>query len=278
VNTSYDLAVAWRIYPGVSKTPLIFNDNKFLLAKTCLASFIDSVAGLSVRYFFILDGCPPSYAEMIRELFPEAATTIIETPSIGNLATFRKQVELLLQQTDAEYVYFAEDDYLYVPGSFGKMIELIKTRNDVDFVSCYLHPDTFSHPIHRHKKSRLRAAGHNWMSDSSTCLTFLTSRSVLEETKDLLLTYSKGNNDCAMWLVLTRTFIYNPIAYIRFFFTHKESFSILKVAVKYSFRYFFKGRRYRLWIPDPAIGTHLEKDLVSPGVDWLQLRDQLQDR
>ncbi len=271
----YDVAVAWRIYPGVSKTPFIYPDNKFLLAGTCLKSFLSSVAGLKIRYFFILDGCPPVYADMIRELFPAADTTILETPAIGNLATFQQQVEILLQQTDARLVYFAEDDYLYLPGEFVKMVELMKCRSDVDFVSCYLHTDTFTHPIHQHKKRNIQAVGHNWMSDSSTCLTFLTSKEILQETKDVLLTYSKGNNDCAMWLVLTKTFILNPFTYLRFFFTHKESFSILKMAVKYSFRYFISGRRYHLWIPVPAIGTHLEKDLVSPDIDWKKVSEAL---
>jgi len=269
----YDLVVAWRIYPGVSKTPLIFPENKFLLVRTCIRSFLASVSGLKVRYYFILDGCPASYSAMIKDICPSEDTAIIETQSIGNLATFRKQIEILSQQHDADLVYFAEDDYLYLPGEFNKMINLIKTRPEVDFVSCYLHPDTFTHPIHQHKKKKLDAAGHRWISDSSTCLTFMTSRKILHETKDLLLTYSKGNNDCAMWLVLTKTFILNPLAYVRFIFTHKESFSILKVAVKYSFRHFFIRRKYHLWIPDPAIGTHLEKDLVSPGIDWVNVSE-----
>lgn len=272
----YDVAIAWRIYPRVSKTPLIFPDNKFLLVKTCLQSFISSVRALKVRYFIILDGCPPSYTAIIEELLPAADTTIIHTPAIGNQLTFRMQVELLLQQNDAPLVYFAEDDYLYLPDAFAKMVALMNTCKEADFVSCYLHPDTFTHPIHRHRKKIIQAAGHQWMSDSSTCLTFLTTKKILQETKDVLLTFSKGNNDCAMWLVLTKTFVLNPFAYLRFFFTHQESFSIMKMAVKYSFRYFFFRRRYRLLVPVPAIGTHLEKDLVSPNIDWQKVSEALQ--
>jgi hypothetical protein len=78
-----------------------------------------------------------------------------------------------------------------------------------------------------------------------------------------------------MWLVLTKTFIRNPFAYLRFMLTHAESFSIMKVAVKYSFRYFFNRRRYRLWVPLPAIGTHLEKELVSPDTDWIKISNDI---
>ncbi len=277
MSNNYDLAVAWRIYPGVSKTPIIFPNSKFQLVKTCLQSFRLSAEGLRVRYFFILDGCPPSYNELIQSMFPAADTTIIETQSIGNWATFNKQIEILLQQTDAEAVYFAEDDYLYRPGEFKKMLGMLQNGTDVDFLSCYVHMDTFTHPIHRHKKEERIHDGQLWKTDSSTCLTFLTTKQTLSETQNVLLTYAKGNNDCAVWLVLTKTFVLNPFVYIRFFFTSKESFNILKMAVKYSFCYFFSGKKYKLWIPYPAIGTHLEKGLVSPEVDWVELSKSINE-
>ncbi len=275
MEKNYDMAVAWRIYPGVSKTPLIFPTDKFMLVKTCLKSFINSTTGLKVKYFFILDGCPFEYKQLIKSIFPVSDVEIIETDKIGNWATFKKQVEILLAQVDADLVYFAEDDYLYREGEFHKMVQFLKASNDVDFVSGYVHMDTFTHPIHQHKKEKRSAFNQEWRTDSSTCLTFLTKKKVLEETKNVFLTYSKGNNDCSVWLVLTKTFILNPFAYLRFFFTNKESFNIMKMAVKYSWKYFFSTKKYSLWIPYPAIGTHLEKELVSPNVDWLAISDKI---
>lgn len=271
----FDLAVAWRIYPGVSKTPLIFPKNKFNLVSVCLKSFLASVTHLEVKYYFLLDGCPPAYNQLINEIFENKAVEIIETASVGNLATFKMQIDILSTQEDAEVVYFAEDDYLYIPNEFHKMVSLVRDNNKVDFASCYLHSDTFTHPIHQHKKNTIEFAGHQWLSDSSTCLTFMTTKKTLAKTKDLLLTYSKGNNDCAMWLVMTKTFIYNPLKYIQFYFTNKESFNILKVAVKYSFKYFFRIRKFNLYIANPAIGTHLEKDLVSPDINWIEIAKQV---
>jgi len=271
----YDLAVAWRIYPGVSKTPLIFPKNKFNLVSACLKSFLASATNLEVKYFFLLDGCPHEYNQLINDLFAGKNVDIIETPSVGNLATFKMQIDILSSQEDADLVYFAEDDYLYVPNEFHKMVSMVRDNKAVDFASCYLHTDSFTHPIHKHKKQKIEFAGHQWMSDSSTCLTFMTSKNTLLRTKNLLLTYSKGNNDCALWLVMTKTFIYNPLKYIQFYFTHKESYRILKVAVKRSFKYFFNRRKYSLYVPIPAIGTHLEKDLVSPDINWVDIAKQV---
>ena len=184
----YDLAVAWRIYPGVSKTPLIFPKNKFNLVSVCLKSFLASATNLEVKYYFLLDGCPPAYNQLINEIFENKAVEIIETPSVGNLATFKMQIDILSTQEDADVVYFAEDDYLYIPNEFHKMVSLIRDNKKVDFASCYLHSDTFTHPIHQHKKNTIEFAGHKWLSDSSTCLTFMTTKKTLTKTKDLLLT------------------------------------------------------------------------------------------
>lgn len=275
MNKKYDVAVAWRIYPKVSKQPIICSDNKFELVSVCLKSYKLSTSNLKIKYFFILDGCPSIYVDLIKANFDNEDVDIIETNAIGNLATFKLQIDLLSEQKYADVVYFAEDDYLYVPNEFHKMVSLLRDNKEVDFASCYLHTDTFTHPIHQHKKHQIDFAGHKWMSDSSTCLTFMTTKNTLLRTKDLLLTYSKGNNDCALWLVMTKTFIYNPLKYIQFYFTHKESYRILKVAIKRSFKYFFNRRKYSLYVPIPAIGTHLEKDLTSPDIDWKNLAEKI---
>lgn len=275
MESVYDMTVAWRIYPGVSKKPIIFPENKFLLARTSIISFIKSVTDLKVKYYFILDGCPDSYEQMIRSLITKEDVVIVKTDKIGNWATFKKQIEILTTQSESEVVYFAEDDYLYKPGEFHKMIRLLKQGNGYEFVSCYEHMDTFSHPIHQHPKKIINFVEQEWHTDSSTCLTFLTTKKILKGTASLFLTYSNGNNDCAVWLVITKQFILNPISYIRFYFSSRESFNILKMAVKYSFKFFFKTPKYNLWVPHPAIGTHLESGLESPGVNWIQISNDI---
>jgi hypothetical protein len=271
----FEIAVAWRIYPGVSKSPIIHPANKLKLVQTSLLSFIQSAGRLKISYYFILDGCPPEYSLLIRKLFGSEKFSIIETSSIGNLKTFEKQVEILTTQTDADVVYFAEDDYLYRPGLFHKLYEVILNK-EADFASCYAAKDIFTHPIHAHKRNVMFARNYFWIEANSTCLTFITLKSTLEKTKKLFLTYSKGNNDCALWLVLTKKHILNPFAWLRFL-GNKECMGILKVAVKRSFIYFFTVRKYSLWIPLPAIGTHLEMGLESPGIDWVKLAGEIEN-
>ncbi len=267
----YDIAVAWRIYPGISKKPLICSDSKFELVKTSFLSFLRSVKNLKISYYFILDGCPQEYKKMVEVLFEAEKKLIIETNFIGNLATFAKQIEILCTQNDAELVYFAEDDYLYMPGVFEKIPAFIMSHKDVDFVTCYLHNDIFTHTMHDHERQVKYFNNNLWISCNSTCLTFMTTVETLRRTRQVFLTYCKGNNDCALWLVLTKKHIYDPVIYVKYLFTNRECLGILKRAVKYSFLYFFSLKKYTLWAPYPAIGTHLDSGYQSPGVDWMKV-------
>jgi hypothetical protein len=266
----YDLTVAWRVYPKISRTPFIDFVSKYELVKVCLKSFINSTKDLKIKYFFILDGCPFEYNNLIHELFNQQDFVIIETPGIGNELTFKKQIEILLDQKYSEAIYFAEDDYLYQPEQFCKIVKFLKEK-DVDFVSCYQHFDTFTNNIHLHSRDIKHAYDHFWHTDSSTCLTFITTKETLRKTKDIFLTYCNGNFDVCIWLTITGTFVRNPFNYFKYYFFDKNSFWILQTAFRKGLRFLFTSRKYKLWIPYPAIGTHIEKDFISPSVDWKEI-------
>lgn len=266
---NYDLSVAWRIYPKVSRTPIVHTDNKYELVKTCLKSFISCVINLKVKYFFVLDGCPSEYKSLLETLFDKNDLVIIETSSIGNELTFKKQIEILLNQNYSDKIYFAEDDYFYLPNTFECCINLLENK-EVDFISLYQHSDTFTNNIHNHNRELKFYADQLWHTDSSTCLTFLTTKKLLRKTKNIFLTYCHGNFDVCIWLIITGTFFRNPFSYIQFYLFDRSSFWILKTAFKKGFKFIFIPKKYNLWIPYPALATHLEKDFISPKIDWVK--------
>ncbi|MFZ9687267.1 MAG: hypothetical protein ACO3AW_04800 [Chitinophagaceae bacterium] len=273
----FDLSVAWRIYPKVSKTPIFFSNDKYKIVELSLQSFINSTNGLKIKYYFILDGCPEKYRELIKNLFKDFNYEILETNSVGNLKTFELQLDILSNQNFSEIVYFAEDDYLYQPHIFYKSLNFIKSKNKVDFLTCYHHKETTYHLIHHIKRKKVTSDEINWQTDASTCLTFMTKKSVLNETKRIFLTYTKGNNDCSIWLTLTKFHIYNPLKYFQFWKNNNNGYDILKMSVKYGFKYFFT-RKYLLWTSVPGICTHLEKGHESPYVDWNEVYHNIQNR
>ena len=264
-STMKDLAIAYRIYPRISKVPALHEADKLRLATFCLLSFREALQGLNFRLWAILDGCPPEYEELFRRVFREDELEIIRVNAVGNLSTFSMQIDLLLNQTEADFVFFAEDDYFYFPGALAEMIEFARNNEDVDFVTPYDHPDSYF-TSSRHERHKVKAFGsRHWRTASSTCLTFLAHRSVLRANEELMRTYSRGNMDCSLWLALTQKFeLANPSV-------HAADSLRLKIWVKtwlWGWKTLLFSRRYLLWSPLPTLATHMEKPCVSPLVEW----------
>src|ERR1700694_5491633 len=99
--SSYDIAVAYRIYPKVSKPALglPFSDNKLQLSEICLRSFKESLGGLRAKIWVVLDDAPEDYAKIFQMYSPPEYLFLTRLPAAGKRATFGKQVDILLQQT-----------------------------------------------------------------------------------------------------------------------------------------------------------------------------------
>jgi hypothetical protein len=267
---NYDLAVAYRIYPQVSQPArgLPFGDDKLRSAEICLRSFKQSLDGLRVKLWAILDGCPDSFASLFRKYFQPDDLVLIQLPGVGNLATFGKQIDVLLDQTDSDLVYFAEDDYVYQPKLFPSMVQFLKAHSDVDFATPYDHLDCYTLEIHRHPKWLRVYAGHHWRTAASTCLTFLTRKQTLVRNEANFRTYCRRNYDSSLWLSMTKFSIFGPLRTFRF--ACQESW-LAKIVVKawlYGWAQILFGKRVKLWVPVPAIATHLDTRALSPNVDW----------
>lgn len=268
MNDKYDIAIAYRIYPGVSKAPPIHSDDKFKLSELCLSSLKSSLGHLKVKFFAILDNCPKEYERLFRKYFDGPGLEIMSLPGIGNNGTWKKQVEILLEQKDSEYVFFAEDDYFYLPDNFNEMIEILKTEKDVDFVTPYDHLDYYNLPLHNYKSDYRMINGRRWRNVSTTCMTFMTTKKALRETKDIFLSYSRRNDDASLWLALTKMNIFNPSLYFRFLLTSKPMFKIFAKAWFFCSKQLFFGKKRVLLAPEPSLGTHMDDKYLAPGIDW----------
>jgi hypothetical protein len=267
----YDLAVAYRIYPNVSKPAqtLPFGNDKLKQAEICLRSFRNSLGPLRVKLWAILDGCPEEYRVVVGRYFPAKDLVFVNLNRDGNRATYSKQIEILLTQDDAEFVYFAEDDYFYVPDQFALMLTFLRDRQDVDFVTPYDHPDCYHLDLHNEPEWVTVFGGRHWRTAASTCLTFLTRKSTLARYQTVFQTYARRNDDCAMWLSLTKRRVFNPFATLRYFMRQELYRKSLLKAWLFCWRQILFGKSAKLWVPIPAIATHLSAGLLSPGGDWV---------
>ena len=69
---------------------------------------------------------------MFTRYFDETRLELIKLNGVGNRATFNMQIKILLDQNFSEIVYFAEDDYLYLPNQFESMVRFLQEEEQVD--------------------------------------------------------------------------------------------------------------------------------------------------
>jgi hypothetical protein len=275
----YDLAIAYRIYPRVAKPAhgLPFSEDKLQLSEICLRSFRDSLANLRVKVWVLLDGCPQEYAGLFRKYFDKEDLVLLPLPEVGNQATFGRQLNILLEQEESELVYFAEDDYVYLPGQFPRVLEFLLAYPDVNFVSPYDHPDCYTHQIHGQPKRIRVHRGHHWRTAASTCLTVLMRKETLRRTRAVFASYCRGNYDCSLWLSLTKKSLFDPVQFLRFACFQPHSAKIMAKAWGHCWRQILFGDQMALWVPIPGIATHLDVNALSLGVDWTaQMKEQAQ--
>ena len=270
---SYDVAVAYRIYPKVAEAARTFpfGDDKYRLSELCLKSFKESVIGLRVKIWVLLDGCPSEYGDLFRKYFDGKDLVLLRFDGIGNQATFHEQIDILLKQRDANVVYFAEDDYVYLPSQFHCMFDFLLEHDDVHFVSPYDHLDCYTLDLHRKPKWLKVHGGRHWRTAASTCLTFLTRRETLRETQAVFRNYKRRSFDCSLWLSLTKHRVFNPFFLGRHLISESFFGRIVLKSWLYCWRQIVFGKRWTLWVPIPAIATHLDCHALSPNVDWREL-------
>lgn len=263
-----DLVIAYRIYPGVSKLPAAFTTDKLKLSELCLKSFRNALGSLDFKLIAILDGCPPEYESLFRSYFKESELQIVACQSIGNFNTFKLQIDLLLSQNESEIVYFAEDDYFYLPNTLPKMIQYIREHKDVHFISSYDHIDYYNLSIHAYPQEIRHFENQHWRTAATTCLTFMTRKNILRKTAHNFEGFATGNSDAALWTGLTKQNVFNLPLIINYLFSNRWLFAVFARAWRYGWRDILFSKKYKLWIPIPSFSTHMESSGIAGGQDW----------
>ena len=268
---AYDLAIAYRIYPKVTRAAPVFSDDKLKFADFCLRSFKTALGTLRFKLYVLLDNCPSPFEELFRTYFEATVLELVPLPGIGNRPTFGKQIDLLLSQRDSEYVYFGEDDYFYRSGALEEMLRFVKGNDDAHFVTPYDHTDSYRLPLHPKRQEQRSFGGREWKTCASTCLTFLTRKSILQQTERTFRTYQRTNLDVSLWMALTKQTARNPLAFARCCLRKLNYGGYIAQSWRYSFRQLAFGPKWKLWRAVPSLGTHMVNGLLAPGVDWKEM-------
>lgn len=268
-HMNYDLVIAHRVCPALSKTAVGFA-SKFEMVKACAASLATALKTVNYRLVVILDGCS-EYAPIFRGgQFDDERVEIIETPSVGNQATWARQVEILSAVTNAEFVYFSEDDYLYREDAFSAMMNMLDEKG-VDFVTPLDHPDRYVGILRESTRVLIRPGRFcHWREAGTTCLTFMMRARDVAIARPCFDAYAHGNLDGVLWLGLTKDRLFDfgvlLVDLIRFIFHRATFMRILQLAAwkQFGLRPIF-SRRLHLWSPIPSLAVHLSSASLPPG-------------
>lgn len=270
----YDLAVAYRVYPKISKEPFFQFKDKLELVELSLHSFQESTKKMHAKIWVLLDNCPHEYIDLFEKYFPKEDLEFIILAGEGNRRTFRRQIEILCAQGVSDIVYFAEDDYLYLPGQFSLLTDFVK-ENPNSFVTPYDHLDNYYYDFYQSGNSIKLFNNHHFRTTYSTCLTFMTSRQTLLMTRKIFESYSDGNHDASLWFSITKPPFIFPFWNLRNIFNNRFILPLAAKAWWYCLYQIVAGKKRQLWVPIPSIATHLDKPFVAPAVDWTKIKDGL---
>ena len=273
VSENYDVAVAYRIYPMISREPALFPNDKYKLARLCLKSFKESLGSLKVKIWAMLDNCPKEYEALFKEFFDDNDLTILNYQNLGAFKSFNTQIKILLEQNESEAVYLAEDDYYYFPNQFEKMLKFLRKYNDVDFVTPYDRLHDYEHSPNQKYKMKLFLNKH-WRSANMAFLTFLTTKETLKKTKKIFKLY--GNNvfglgylgDGAVWTCITKNHVFNPVYLLYYLLNNRQALNIYYRAWRHGWKQILFGNKWKLWVPLPTSATHMQKNQLAPSIDW----------
>lgn len=290
----YDLVIALRTYTGskISRSRAIYKENKYALVDLCLKSLKDSLGSLKVKFFALLDSCPPKWEEIFRKYFKMEDLEIINLNRAGEIGSIRIAFDILLEQNYSNIIFMAEDDYFYISNQFEKMIQFINNPN-VDFITPYDHIDYYTRRFHDYPSYLRIFGGTHWRTVSTTCNTFLTTKNALSKTRDLFLrSYSaqphfdrfknkilrrifrdffERSTDADVWLSLTKINLFRPFRILKYRFQYQGPYIIYFKAWRYNWKQILTGKKWKLWCPIPSIATHMEKNVLAPTINWYDL-------
>jgi hypothetical protein len=229
---------------------------------SCLQNVIREFGASNL--YVIADNCVSETLAFIRE-----QRLAYEETSLGNAASFRHMVELILATLDDdEAVYLLEDDYIHLEGAAELLREGLAIGN---YVTLYDHPDKYrtvgegGNPFNFRDLHATRlhvTKNSHWAEVNSTTMTFACRVHTLREDYPVWRKYTQGRipRDFKAFLELSQN---RPSDAFAFLLRNKKSHArtILKNWIT--------RRPVRVIVSAiPARATHAETAWLAPVVDW----------
>ncbi len=265
---THDLTLVLRVYPGIIARQKVFCEDKFTLYKKSLMSCIQWLWNLKCFVYVLLDNCPMEYHTYTKNALKHIDHEIIAyDKKQWNAQTFAKQVELLSEQKYSDICLFLEDDYIHLPWSLEKFVDMMKHNPQINFWTTYLSPDYQNMIIHNYRPKLLYYKNDIYGTFASTTMTFYCTKISLKKYKKELLSYSKWNHDFSMWFSMTKLGVYNIGNMITALFTNFFQFKLFWYMRYKCLKYIIKAPKTNLYAPLVSWSTHIDSKWIPPGTD-----------
>jgi hypothetical protein len=238
-----------------------------------LKSFLGAAAaGPDGERVFVNDGSMP---EDRAELMRQSGARVIELGGVGNARSYRACVALVDSSAwdDGDIVYFAEDDYLYLPEAFVALAAAFGRCTDAEYLTLYDHPEYYSrrhHARHARKDSTRFSVGDvEWRAVRSTCLTYGARVGAIRRDSWVhhLASRESPPGDHAIWSTVVGSGSEFAIPRILRHSPKPDLRSVLAGNLKPRRRV----EKSRLFAARPGLATHLESEHLSPGRNWAEV-------
>lgn len=188
-----NLKVIYRMSDIISTNASpIFWDNKLMLNKICLLSFVEAFKEIRPFVYMICDRCPDMYASFVKTYCPFPME--IEFTQSGVRENAVHQYDYV---KDDDVYLFQECDYLYLPNAGRAMMNAVKY---FDFISPYDHPDKYKEGMIPKNIEYKTILNQKWRTTDSTTSTFMARGEMMK--KELELFKSFGWIDHLRWIDL----------------------------------------------------------------------------
>jgi hypothetical protein len=214
----------------------------------------------------------------------DTAGELLEIDQRGNGGSYRYLLALAESRpwADDDLVYFAEDDYLYLPSAISELCDAARTVPQASFFTPYDHTDNYEHRVQLafarwHRNDRWDVGGREWRAIRSTTLTYAAR---LADFRAQLWIHFLGTNDHPaddyIWGA-SQTFTGRGLLPLVFGCTNPRN--RVSVNVKRAGLFLADYRAHRnerfLIAPTRSLATHIQEPFLAPGVDWAAVAHEL---
>lgn len=210
----------------------------YITKENCLKNAVREFPLEKVKWTVVADNvCDETY-KMICRYIPENQ---VRRVSVGHGAgTFRLVYGEAIKNKPDDFIYFLEDDYLHLPGSYDVLIEAAKC-NYADYYTLYDHPDKYGRnspnpfvTTEGEKSVVYWCRNHHWKVTNSTTMTFAAFVDVLRDDQKTFWRWTETK--------------------------HPYDFHIFTEMRLFNHKY--------LLSPIPSLSTHGETEFLSLGIEW----------